>query len=134
MHSPLKPEWFECLFDTYDKMHCTGSLSRALLGNKLPPGTLIINPRVTFEVRIIDIPTFFELKCRFCAKGSKMVEELDYDLSFAPVIDGPHLYFMIAIATAEDMILYFVDISNAFQTNVVEDTNKRHFISLPSLY
>ena len=63
-----------------------------------------------------------------------MVEGLDYDLSFAPVIDGPHLYFMIAIATAEDMIFYFVDISNAFQTNVMEDPDKRHFISLPPLY
>ena len=134
MNSPLKPEWFVCLFDTFDKMHCTGSLSRPILRNKIPPGTLITNPRVTFEVRITDIPTFFELKCSFCANGSKMVEGLDYDLSFVPVIDRPHLYFMIVIATAEDMIFYFVDTSNTFQTNVVEDPDKRHFISLPPLY
>ena len=43
-----------------------------------------------------------------------MVEGLDYELAFAPVVDGPHLYFMIAISTAEGMELYFVDISNAF--------------------
>ena len=32
------------------------------------------------------------------------------------------------------MVLYFVDISNAFQPNVIEDPSKRHFISLPPMY
>ena len=41
---------------------------------------------------------------------------------------------MIAIATAEDMIFYFVDISNAFQTNIVEDPDKIHFIGVPPLH
>ena len=133
MHSPLKPEWIECLFDTYDKMHRTGSFSRPFLRIKLPPDTRIINPRITFEVKITDIPTFYELKCRFCGNGSIMIEGPDYDLSFASVVDGPHLFFMIAISTAENMVLYFVDISNAFQTNVIEGPNKRHFLALPPL-
>ena len=62
-----------------------------------------------------------------------MVEGLDYELAFAPVVDGPHLYFMIAISTAEGMDLYFVDISNAFQTNVIENPLKRHIIGLPPM-
>ena len=87
-------------------MHWTGSLSRPFFRIKLPPNTLILNPRVTFEVKITDISTFYELKCRFCANGSRMVECLDYELAFAPVVDGPHLYFMIAISTAEGIDLY----------------------------
>ena len=63
-----------------------------------------------------------------------MVEGLDFDLSYDPTIDSPHILFMIAISTAEAMTYFFVDISNEFQTNIVEDPKKIHNISLPALY
>ena len=134
MESPIRPEWLEALFDCYDKMHRTGTLSRPFQRKLLPQDTKFINPRLTFEVRITDLPTFFELKVRLCADGSRMVMGLDYDLSFAPVIDSPSLHFMIAIATSEGMTFYFIDISNAFQTNVIADPKRRHYIKLPALY
>ena len=63
-----------------------------------------------------------------------MVVGIDYDLSFAPVIDGDTLLLMIAVATSKRMKFYFLDISNAFQSNIIHDDNKRHYIHLPSMY
>ena len=40
---------------------------------------------------------------------------------------------MIAISKAEEMELYFVDIPNAYQTNVIIDPTKQHFIGLPPM-
>ena len=74
------------------------------------------------------------MKCRLCADGSRMIEGIDFDLSYAPVIDGNSLMLMIALATSKGMVFYFLDISNAFQTNVIHDPTKRHYIHMPSMY
>ena len=63
-----------------------------------------------------------------------MVMGVDYDLSYAPVIDGDILLLMIAVATSMGMVFYFLDISNAFQSNIIHDPAKRHYIHLPPLY
>ena len=65
---------------------------------------------------------------------SRMVVGLDYDLSFAPVIDGDTLLLMIAVATSKRMRFYFLDISNEFQSNIIYDTAKRHYMHLPTMY
>ena len=69
-----------------------------------------------------------------CADGSRMVAGIDFDLSYAPVIDGDSLMLMIAIATSKKMIFYFLDISNAFQSNIIHNPAKRQYIRLPTLY
>ena len=63
-----------------------------------------------------------------------MVVGIDFDLSYAPVIEGDALLLMIAMAASRNLTLYFLDISNAFQTNVIHDPNKRHYLHLPSMY
>ena len=63
-----------------------------------------------------------------------MVVRIHYDSSFAPVIDEDTLLLMIAVATSKRMKLYFLDISNAFQSNIIHETNKQHYMHLPSMY
>ena len=82
LKSQYKPEWLEALFKCFDKMHNTGTLSRPFLRIKLSAKTLILNPRLSFEVRTTDMDNFFELKIRFCANGSKMILGLHYDESY----------------------------------------------------
>ena len=65
LKSQYKPEWLEALFKCFDKMHNTGTLSRPFLRIKLPAKTLILNPRLSFEVRITDMDNFFNLKICF---------------------------------------------------------------------
>ena len=63
-----------------------------------------------------------------------MVVGINQGLYFAPVIDGDTLLLMIAVATSKRMKFYFLDISNAFQSNIIHDTKKRHYMHLPSMY
>ena len=134
LKSSLRTQWIDCLFDTYDKMHKSSSLSLPFETTLLPKDTTILRPRITCEVKITDSADYYEMKCRMCADGSRMIMGLDYDLSYAPVIDGDSLLLMIALATSKSMVFYFLDISNAFQTNVIHDPSKRHYLHLPTLY
>ena len=115
-------------------MHRTGTLSLPFLLSRLPTETTILRPRVSCEVRITDSDNYYEMKIRLCANGARMIPGIDFDLSHVPVIDGETLLLMIAVATAKKMKFYFIDISNAFQSNVIHDPNKRHYMHLPSMY
>ena len=48
-----------------------------------------------------------------------MIEGQDYEISYAPTVDGESLRFMIAMASVEHNELSFIDASNAFQTKVI---------------
>ena len=63
-----------------------------------------------------------------------MVAGIDYDLSFAPVIDGDSFLLMIEVATSKGMKCYFLGISNVFQSNMIHDKMKRYYMYLPSMY
>ena len=130
----LREHWIDTMFGAYDKMHNTGTLSCPLLKTSLPKGTKILPAKLSFEVKITDIAHFYELKTRFCANGSRQLEGIDFEVSFAPVADADSLRFMIALATSEGMIFIFIDASNAFQTNIISNPAKRHYISIPTMY
>ena len=129
-----KPEWLEALFKCFDKMHNTGTLSRPFLQTRLKKDTLILNPRLSFEVRTTDMDFFFELKIRFCADGSKMILGKHYDESYSPSCSSFSFRFTINIIVWFRMLVFFIDASNAFQTNVITNPSKRHYLGLPSLY
>ena len=120
VHSPMKPNtpshihaalkdhlqshWIDCLFNAYDKMHGTGTLSLPFPISLLPRDTTVLCPRLTCEVRITDTDNYYELKCRLCVDGSRMVVGIYFDLSYAPVIDEDSLLLMIALAWVVDDI------------------------------
>ena len=54
-----------------------------------------------------------------CRNESRMIEGQDYEISYAPTVDGESLRFMIAMASVEHNELSFIDASNAFQTKVI---------------
>ena len=95
LKSPERLDWLDCLFQAYDKMHKTGTLSIPFPITMLKQGTTILRPRLTCEVKIIDTDNYYKEKVRFCADGSRMVMGVDYDLSYAPVIDGDIVLLMI---------------------------------------
>ena len=79
-----------------------------------PISNSILRPRITCEICITDIENYYELKYHLYVDGSRIVIEIDYDLSYAPVIDGNILILMIAVATSKKMLFYFLYISNTF--------------------
>ena len=81
-----------------------------------------------------DVLDFYEIKVRMCANGSKMVQGQDFTVSYAPAVDADSFRLAISIVASDEIILVFIDASNAFQTNVISDPNKRVYITLPTMY
>ena len=63
-----------------------------------------------------------------------MTEGIDFENSYTSTTDADALRIIISRAAQHNLWLYFYDVSNAFQTNVIEDPSKRHHLSLPPLY
>ena len=79
-----KEDWIDSIFESYEKMHITGTFSCPFPKTQLPPNATILKPRIVFKVRPVDVPNFYELKTRPCADGSKMIQGTDFDSSYAP--------------------------------------------------
>ena len=89
---------------------------------------------MSFEIKVIDVDNFNELKYRLCADGSRMVERIDFANIYDPTTDTDSLRLVIALAAQDYLDLIFFDVSNTFQTNVISDPAKRHYLSIPPLY
>ena len=114
-------------------MHtCTLSLQFAI--KQLPSHITVLRPRLTHGMKITNADNYYELKVRMCADDFRMITGLDYDLSYAPVIDGDIISLMIAVGTSLKLEFYFLDISNAFQSNVVHDPTKQYYMHILALY
>ena len=64
MRSKYCSEWLEALFSCFEKMHNTATLSRPFLRKLLPKRTMILSPRLSYEVRTTELDNFFEFKIR----------------------------------------------------------------------
>ena len=126
-------DWRSSIFEQYDKMRDSVSLSKPFLKETLPPSSLILNSRLAFAVKLTGLQDYYELKSRLCANGSTMVEGVDFDLSFCHVADTYSTLLIFNIAAMLGLRLYFYDISNAFQSTV-KPSAERHHINLPPLY
>ena len=65
----------------------------------VPNNKKVLPFRLSFEVQIADVIDFYELKCRMCANGSKIIEGQDYEISYTPTADRESLRFFIAIVS-----------------------------------
>ena len=65
--------------------------------------TKLLLPNLTFEVRITDIPHFYEMKTRLCANGSKMDEDTDFKNSFAATTNVYSFRTIVVLAAQLDL-------------------------------
>ena len=63
-----------------------------------------------------------------------MTEGVDFKKLYLSTTGSDLFRMTIELSALEKMILYFIGAANAFQTNMISDHNKRHYVSLPSLY
>ena len=134
LNSPIRQDWKISIFKAFDKMHTSITWSEPIPIELLPKDTKLLSPRIAFAIKLTPVDHFYELSSRICADGSTMQEGIDFFCSYAPVCDGDSFRLVIAIAAEEGMIGYFLDISNAFQTNVIFNPNDRFYIRIPPLY
>ena len=63
-----------------------------------------------------------------------MPEGYDFTVSYTPLVRIKYIQIIIAIASAEGLIFFILDISNTFQNIILPNPEERVYISLPRLY
>ena len=63
-----------------------------------------------------------------------MLEGVEFTVSHAPMEIIKYIRIIITIAFAESMIVFILDISNAFQNTILPNPEDRVYISLQHLY
>ena len=99
--SDLQKYWIQCIYNCYDKCHKSTTLSYPLPRKMVPNNKKVLPVRLSFEVKVTDVIDFCELKCRMGTNGSRTIEGQDYEISYAPTIDGESLRLFIAISSEE---------------------------------
>jgi hypothetical protein len=134
LKSPYTAEFKAVHLLNYDKMYRTGTWSAPVLRSLLPPDAVILPPSSVYAVKPSEVANVYDLQVRTCANGSKMIEGVHYDQSFAPVYSIDSIRMMIALSAAQRKTAYTLDISNAFQTSIVFQTCKRTCNLLPPFF
>ena len=109
----------------------TGTWSKPLHRSKIPNNTKLLRPRLVFKVKHTEFSTTYELYCRCTVDGSRKIQGIDYEESYAPIASTMSLRIIICLSASLQWKLYVIDISNAFQTTIIDCIEKRPFISLP---
>ena len=125
LKSDLREYWIYCIQNCYEKMHNSTTLSCPLLKKTVPNKKKVLSVRLSFDVKITDVIDFYELRYRICANGSRIIEGQDYGIPYALTTNEESLRFMVVISSEENKELLFIDISNAFQTNIIFNPEDR---------
>ena len=63
-----------------------------------------------------------------------MLEWVDLSVSYAHVAGIWSLCIILKTASAEGLIIFVLDVSNAFQNNILPNPAERFYIGLPYIY
>ena len=132
--STHKSKWKESMFENYEQMNTAGTFSTPFLRKDLPPTIKILKAQPAFKVKLQDKANKYYLYIRTTANGSTLVQGIDFDASFAPTSFFVNIQFVLAIAAAETMSVFSLDVCNAFQTDIESNPPERVHISIPPFY
>jgi hypothetical protein len=124
MKSPFKREWLDGMF----KHLLNSCLQYGTYGlPQVPPSNVVVLPTVLALRNKLDAQNRLgERKVRMCANGSKQIQGLDYDKSYAPAILGTTLRVQLALSVMLRLPLWHMDVSNAFQSTPAPVIKGKH--------
>ena len=96
--------------------------------NSLPEGANVLPSTWAFKIKRYPDGRLRKFKARFCVRGDKQVEGIDYDDKYAPVVSWSTVRMMMRISLQQGWKTRQVDFANAFvQSKINEDV----YITLP---
>jgi len=109
----LAPEWIKSKHVEMDGLWRRGALEK-VLRSSLDASARIFGSLFHYIIkRQLDM-SLDKLKVRLVLQGQHMKQGVDYEHSYSPVPHASGFRTMLALATAEEMLIDHVDISQAF--------------------
>ena len=112
-------------------MATSKTFSAPFLRSSLPPDTNIIRPRIYFRVKTTDIDNQYELYSIICVDGASLLEGVDFKVSYAPLAGILSLHIIIEISSVEGLIIFVLNISNAFHNTILPKPAEMVYLNLP---
>ena len=112
MCTPKKLLWLKTLYDHLEKCY-RNEMYR--IPQEPPPGVRKIPPVIVLNHLLNIMKQIDGRKIRVCVNGSKQIQGIEYQESFASALLGLTINLFIAIACWLGMDVYHLDISNCFQ-------------------
>jgi len=128
----LKQQWMRSLFENYTKNAKSHTFTAPFPVEQAPPGINILRSVVSHRVKDLGNDTY-DLYSRHCANGSTMVKGLDFKESYAAIAVIDSCRIILAIASRYGLIIFVIDIKNAFQTTLLSP-HERIYLHLPPYY
>jgi len=136
LRTELAPEWIKSEHVEMDGLLRRGALEK-VLRSSLDASARIFGSRFHYKIkRQLDM-SLDKLKVRLVLQGQHMKQGVDYEHSYSPVPHASGFRTILALATAKDMLIDHVDISQAFlQGDMLEEEGFEGdvFISPPPGY
>ena len=107
---PDKAKWIEAAFDEVQALVDNGTFEVV----ELPPGKRAIGSRWVFKVKRNADGSIERYKARCVAQGFSQRPGFEYTETFAPTPKWAAIRAILALAAMDDLVLYSIDISNAF--------------------
>jgi histone deacetylase 1/2 len=108
--------------------HSTWTIMRR---SALPEGANILPGTWVFKIKRYPDGRFRKTKARFCVRGDKQIEGIDYSDKYAPVVSWSTVRLLLCLRISNGWKTRQVDFSNAFvQAELKEDV----YVSLPARF
>ena len=91
----------------------------------------VISGKWVFKIKKNSDGTIDRYKARWCARGFSQKHDIDYTEIFAPVVRYSSVRTLLALANAQDLNIYGLDVSNAFAR---ADVDEELFVQMPHGY
>jgi len=121
LRTELAPEWIKSEHVEMDGVWRRGALQK-VLRSSLDASARIFGSRFHYKIKRHLDKSLDKLKVRLVLQGQHMQQGVDYEHSYSPVPYARGFRTMLALATAEDMLIDHVDISQPFlQGDMLEE-------------
>jgi Reverse transcriptase (RNA-dependent DNA polymerase) len=119
MNSPQRAEWLKAIREEMDSLleNRTWSLNEV----SLPSGRKCVNTKWVFKIKRDENGHIKRFKARLVARGFSQRKGVDYQRTFAPVMQPALLRVLMAIAAEENWEIDQVDIKTAFLYGKLDD-------------
>jgi hypothetical protein len=108
--------------------HDTWTVTRR---SSIPEGANVLPGTWVFKIKRFPDGRYRKTKARFCVRGDRQIEGVDYFDKYAPVVSWSTVRLLLCLSISNGWKTRQVDFSNAFvQAKLKEDV----YISLPAMF